>query len=136
MDRKYLLTGLGYGIIGLLLGIYMAASKNHGQFVTHAHILLVGFVVSFVYAVCHKLWLTGHDSKLVKVQYYAHQAGSLVLVVGLYMLYGGIGNEAVLGPVMGIASIAVLAGLVLMKVMIIKAGKATNAAAAVANPAA
>ncbi|MCW8195855.1 TonB-dependent receptor [Proteobacteria bacterium 005FR1] len=136
MDRKYLMTALGYGIVGLLLGIYMAASQNHGQFVTHAHILLVGFVVSFVYAVCHKLWLSGYDSTLVRAQYYAHQAGSLVLVAGLYMLYGGIGDEAVLGPVMGVASIAVLAGLVLMKLMIIKAGKATETAAPVAGPAA
>ena len=59
MDRKFVLTGLGYAILGLLLGIYMAASKNHGQLVAHAHIILVGFVVSFVYGVCHKLgWAT------------------------------------------------------------------------------
>lgn len=34
MDRSYLLTGLGYAIVGLLLGIHMAASKNHGQVVS------------------------------------------------------------------------------------------------------
>ena len=46
MDRKYVLTGLGYALLGLLLGIHMAATKNHGQLVTHAHIMLLGFVVS------------------------------------------------------------------------------------------
>lgn len=55
MDRKFILTAFGYAILGLALGIHMAASKDHGQFVTHAHIMLVGFVLSFIYGLCHKL---------------------------------------------------------------------------------
>ncbi len=46
MHRQYVITALGYGLLGLLLGIYMAHSQNHLQHVTHAHIMLIGFVVS------------------------------------------------------------------------------------------
>lgn len=42
MERKFVLTGLGYAILGLVLGLFMAASKNHQQLVTHAYIMLIG----------------------------------------------------------------------------------------------
>ena len=123
MDRKYVLTSLGYAIAGLLLGIYMAASQDHGQYVTHAHIMLLGFVVSFVYAALYKIWLNGYSSKLVSIQYLLHQVGTLVLLVGLFCLYGGFIAEEVLGPIMGVFSILVLLGMILMKAIFIKASK-------------
>ena len=121
MDRKYIMTSLGYGIIGLVLGIYMAASKNHGHMVTHAHIMLVGFVVSFIYALCFKLWLNNSESKLAKAQYYLHQVGSLGLVIGLYLMYGNYISLETLDPILAISSIAVLISMILMKVLFIKA---------------
>ena len=48
MSRRYLVWALCYAAIGMALGIYMAASHNHGELVTHAHVLLVGFVLSLV----------------------------------------------------------------------------------------
>lgn len=123
MDKKYVLTGLGYAIVGLLLGIYMAATKNHIQLVTHAHIMLLGFVVSFIYAVIHKLWLIGMSSKLAKVQFYCHQIGAFALFVGLFLLYGEFVADDKIGPFLGVASVVVFVGMVLMKVMFIKYGK-------------
>lgn len=123
MDRKYILTALGYALLGLALGIYMAASKNHSQLVTHAHIMLVGFVISFAYGIVHKLWINGQFGSLVKAQYYLHQLGTVILVVGLYLLYGALAPEAVVGPVLGIGSILVFVAMVLMKVLYIKASK-------------
>jgi hypothetical protein len=124
MDRKFLLTGLGYAILGLLLGLFMAASKNHQQLVTHAHIMLVGFFISIVYAVMHKLWLTDAADKLAKLQYLSHQLGAAGMTIGLFMLHGGIGPQKVIGPVLGIFSILVLVAMVLMKVMYLKSSKA------------
>lgn len=120
MDRKFVLTALGYAIAGLALGIYMASSKDHGQLVTHAHIMLVGFVVSFVYGLCHKLWLGNTESGLAQAQLYLHQAGSLVLFVGLFLLYGGFAADAAVGPVLGVASITVFVGMVLMTLLFVR----------------
>lgn len=121
MDKKYVTTALGYALLGILLGIYMAASKNHIQHVTHAHILLIGFVVSFIYAVIYKLWLMGDTGMLGKVQYWAHQSGTLVIIIGLFLLYGGYAPEPTLGPILGVASLAVFAGMLLMKIMYLRA---------------
>jgi len=129
MDRKFVLTGLGYAILGLMLGIYMAASKNHGHMVTHAHIMLVGFVVSFVYGLCHKLWLGNTTSRLAMIQFYVHQAGSAALFIGLLLLYGKFVSIDIIDPILAVASVIVFTGLLLMKVLFIQSGEKAPAAA-------
>lgn len=123
MDRKFVLTGLGYGILGLALGIYMAASKDHGELVTHAHIMLIGFVVSFIYGLCHKLWLHNTTSRLAVVQFYVHQAGAAVLLIGLFLLYGHFVTADRIEAVLSLGSVTVFIGLVMMKILFIRATK-------------
>jgi hypothetical protein len=113
-DRKFLLFALAYAIVGIVLGIYMASSQNHEQHVTHAHVLLLGFVMSFLYGVIHKLWLDASSPRLALVQLVAHQLGVLGMCAGLFLLYGGLLRSEQLEPVLGVASIAVLLGAVLM----------------------
>ena len=120
MDRKFILTAFGYAILGLVLGIYMAASKNHAQYVTHAHIMLIGFLLSFIYGLCHKLWLNNSTSRLAVVQFYVHQAGTAIILLGLFLVYGQFVPLDTIDPVMAIASIAVLVGVILMKVEFIR----------------
>ncbi|UTA46993.1 TonB-dependent receptor [Simiduia sp. 21SJ11W-1] len=123
MERKYLLTAFGYGILGLVLGIYMAATKNHGQLVTHAHIMLLGFVVTFVYAVVGKLWPVDSTSLMARIQFYSHQLATPVLILGLFLMYGGLAPAPVVGALLAVSSLVVLLSFILMKVMIIKALK-------------
>lgn len=125
MDKKFVLTGLGYAIIGLALGIFMAASKDHGHLVTHAHIMLIGFVVSFIYGLCHKLWLNNIVTKLSQVQFYVHQLGTLGVVIGLFLYYGKFVSLETIDPFLAVSSIAVFIGMVLMKVLFIKTMKNT-----------
>lgn len=120
MDRKYPIAALAYALIGLALGIYMASSHNHVHRVTHAHILLVGFVLSFVYGIIHKLWIVRTSTLLSMAQFMFHQLGAAVLLAGLFLLYGNILPESMIGPFMGIASICVLIGMALMLVMVLK----------------
>lgn len=129
MDRKFLLTAFGWAIIGMALGIYMASTQQLVQVVTHAHILLIGFVVSFVYALCHKLWLPRPAPKLAQTQFYLHQIASLVIFVGLFLIYGRLAPDNVVGPILSLASLALLIGVVLMKIMLIQATRSPSAAA-------
>ena len=122
-DRTYLICALSYAAAGMGLGIYMGMSGNHAQFVTHAHIMLVGFVSSLIYAVIHRLWLPAPSRALATTQFVLHQAGALVMFAGLLLLYGRAASEDRLGPVMGAASIAVILGVLLMLVMVLKSGR-------------
>lgn len=121
MDRKFAITGLIYASLGMILGVYMAATHNHVQHVTHAHIMLLGFVVTFVYAVCHKLWLHDLYPKLARVQFYCHQFGSLLLLSGLYLLYGAIVPPEKLEPLLSVGSLASLLALLIMVFLLIRA---------------
>lgn len=119
-DRKYLVWALGYAAIGMCLGIFMAASHNHAQHVTHAHILLVGFVLSLGYGIIHKLWLGHSNPFIARIQFIVHQAAAVTMFTGLLLLYGNILPEPQLDPIIGIASITVLVGALLMLYMVLK----------------
>lgn len=119
MDRVFLITALVYAIAGMSLGIMMAMSKDHGQLVTHAHILLVGFVVSFIYALCHKLWLGKNNTHLSMAQCVLHQLGALFMSTGLFLLYGNHVAIDKVDPLLGASSIAVLLAALLMLVMLV-----------------
>jgi hypothetical protein len=123
MDRKFVLTALSYAVVGLSLGIYMAASNDHSQLVDHAHIMLVGFVLSFIYALCHRLWLGNPRSGLAVAQFYIHQVGAFFIAIGLFLLYGRLAPRELLDPLLGVASVAVLIGVILMTVLFVKAPK-------------
>jgi hypothetical protein len=120
-DRKYLVCALLFMIAGLTLGIYMAATQNHGELVAHAHILLIGFVVSFIYGIIHKLWLVQPNPVIANIQFVVHLAAALVLSVGLTLLYGGVVPAERLEAVMTIGSLSVLVGAVLMLYLVLTA---------------
>lgn len=122
-DRKYLVCGLTYAIAGMGLGMQMAASHNHEQHVTHAHLLLVGFVTSLIYGIIHKLWINEATPGLAKAQFIAHHAGTITMIVGLFLLFQRSLPEQQLGPILGIASATVMAGALMMLWMVIKSGK-------------
>ena len=120
MDRKFVAAGLGFGLLGLILGIVMGASHNHTQLATHAHLMLAGMVLSFIYGVCHKLWLTNPHSGMASLQFYLHIIGTLVLTGCLFAVYGGHAAPSTLEPLLIISSLSILIALILMKVMFIK----------------
>jgi len=127
MDRKFVLSAFGYAVIGLLLGIYMAASKDHGQLVTHAHIMLVGFVVSFIYGLCHKLWISNSGSTLAQVQFYTHHVATVFLIIGLFLFYGNFVALETIDPYLAVASIVVLIGLIMMTIILVQSKEKTAA---------
>lgn len=126
-DRNYLVWALIYAALGMGLGIYMGASRNHGQFITHTHILLVGFVTSVIYAVIHRLWLTAPSRALATIQFVLHQAGCLAMFTGLLLIYGHAAPEERVAPLMGPATVAVILGALLMLVMVLRSETAKPA---------
>jgi hypothetical protein len=126
LERSFLALGLAYGALGMSLGIYMAATQDHGQMVTHAHLLLVGFLLSVIYAIIHRLWLNQPGKWLAGVQFIAHHLGVVTMVGGLFMLYGGHLPHESLEPVLASASISVLVALLLMLAMVIGLGSSAT----------
>jgi hypothetical protein len=122
-DRRFLIWALCYAAVGLSLGLYMGASQNHGELTTHAHILLIGFVLSLVYGIIHKLWLDKPNRTVANTQFAVHQAAAVTVSVCLFLLYGGMAPEATLSPILGIASTGVLLAMLLMLYMVVRFGR-------------
>jgi len=127
-DKKYLVWALGYLIAGMGLGLYMAASRNHALLVAHAHILMVGFAVSFIYGIIHRLWLQQPGRTLATVQIVLHQAATLAMCTGLLLLYGGVLPESTLAPLLGAGSVGVLLAALLMIWLVRQSGRAAPVA--------
>lgn len=123
ISRWHVMFGLGFAVLGMALGIYMAISKNHGQHVTHAHVLLLGFVVSVLYGAIYRLWLAAASARLATIQTGLHQVGSVLIVSGLFLLFSGTATEDALGPLLGGGSIAAISSAVLMLYQFVRAGQ-------------
>lgn len=130
ISRWNVMFGLGFAVLGMALGITMAISKNHGQLVTHAHVMLLGFVVSVLYGAIYRLWLPTASARLAMIQTGLHQVGSVLIVTGLYLLYGGAATEDALGPLLGPGSIAAISSAVLMLYQVVRAGQPQSTASA------
>ncbi len=131
-QRVHLVAGLGYAALGIILGMHMAATHDHGQSIAHDHLLLVGFLLSLSYAIIHRLWLVQPRQGLAVAQCLVHHVGTLALVTGLFLLYGGHQPLERLEPLLGSASFLVLLALILMMVMVL-ASRARPAASPAAE---
>lgn len=126
LDRRYLAWALVYAAVGMGLGIFMAASEDFSQKEAHTHLLLVGFVLSLGYGLIHRLWIEQAQPKLANAQFIAHQAGAIFMCLGLFLLYGKIAPANLLTPILGVSSLAVLVGTLLMLYMVLKANTARS----------
>lgn len=126
LDKQYLVCALVYAAVGMGLGVVMAASHDHAQFITHTHVLLVGFVTSLLYAVVHRLWLPTAARTLSKLQFFTHQAGALIMMLGLGIMFGSPVHVHEVEPILAAGSIAVLVGALLMLLLVARQGRAPS----------
>ena len=122
LDKKYLVWSLSFATVGLGLGIFMAATNNHSELVAHAHILMIGFVISFIYGMIHKLWLVQPNRALANFQFWLHQIAAITISVCLTLLYGNLVEGSKLEPILSVAALGILLAMLLMVYMVLKFG--------------
>tara|TARA_R110002096_G_scaffold80208_5_gene188098 strand:- start:1059 stop:1433 length:375 start_codon:yes stop_codon:yes gene_type:complete len=113
VDRLFLVLGLLWFLGGMALGMMMGESGDHGQLPTHAHAMLVGGVLSVLWALIYRSWSIPQGI-VSWVHLVVHHAGAAVMVYALYGLYGGIGDPAQLGPIIGMGGMVVILSVLLM----------------------
>lgn len=106
-----------YGLIGMVLGIKMAASDDHTQMPTHAHLMLLGWVSMAIFAIAYRLWTELSETRLAKMHYYLHQLGVLGIVTGLYLKmsssdFSGVEGLLAISSILTIFSFAIFSYLV------------------------
>jgi cbb3-type cytochrome oxidase subunit 1 len=116
--RNFFTLAVIYAVVGMLLGLSMAMSQDHTQTPTHAHIMVLGWVTSSVFAFFYHLVPAARNSKLAVIHFWLSATASIGMVIGLYVLYGG--NPSI-EPVLGIFAIAFIVATVLFAYIALRA---------------
>ncbi len=113
IDRLFILTGLVFLLIGMLLGLKMSMTQNFSLHGLHAHLNLLGFVLMTLFGLCYHLWPKMREGKLATVHYLLHTisvAGGLTL---LYFLLSNMELAPKIGPVMDMTVAGTVVGVIL-----------------------
>jgi hypothetical protein len=78
-----------YALIGMGLGIFMAASGDHGQAPTHAHINLVGWASMGLFGLVYRAWPSLAEGLWPKLHFWSWNLGVVLMIIGLFGLFAG-----------------------------------------------
>lgn len=84
----YFRAAVIYALVAMALGIFMAASGDHNQMPTHAHINLVGWVTIFLYGAFLKIH-PGASQRLGAILWWIANTGAIIMLTGVYIIYSG-----------------------------------------------
>lgn len=120
IDRLFFATAMVFALIGMGLGRYMGLSGRHGQHVTHAHILLVGLVISLIHATTHRLWFHDAPAGWSRLHYGLHMLGAAGMAAGLWAMFAGVVAWAHAGPFLGLSVLLVMAAIAMPPLRILR----------------
>ncbi len=102
-------------IIGVIMGLHMGISGDHTPFPAHAHLNLLGWVSSAIFAIYYALNPAKAVGRLPMWQFAIFTLGLVVMIPALYFM--ALGNAA-LEPLVGIGSFIVFAGVLLFAAVV------------------
>jgi hypothetical protein len=118
VSKAFFLCAVVYGICGMSLGIFMGASQDHTLMPVHAHVNLLGWVSLAIMGTFYALVGDRAPPKLAWVNFALSNVG-LLLVGPLLARLLLTGDKAVI-PLMGIGEIALVLGMVVFAIVILK----------------
>ena len=77
------------GIVGMTIGIIMAATNNHSVFPAHAHLNLLGWVSLFLIGIFYRLHPSLDTSRLALTHVVIWIGGTIILTCGVAAIYLG-----------------------------------------------
>jgi len=111
-------TAVILGLIGIVMGIVMAASHDHSVMPAHAHLNLLGWVSLFLFGIYYRLHPTIDSSRLALAQVVVWTLGTVVLTVGVAALNLG---KTRAEPIAVAGSLLILADMALFAVLVFRA---------------
>ena len=113
VSRNFLLAGSAFLIVGLVIGMYMGGSGDHALAASHAHINLLGFVLSVLFALTYKAYPAMNEGRLARYHFWLHLVGALLVNALLFLLLDGVISEAAMVPLAPVSELLILIGVVL-----------------------
>ena len=108
MGLKFIRLAALYAIIGIGLGIHMAASHHFDQRDTHAHANLLGWVTMALFGLIYTAYPALEKHVLAKLHFWLYNLGLPITLFGVASIYAG--NTGMGEPLAGIGSMLIAAG--------------------------
>jgi len=107
-----------YGLLGMVLGIVMASSGDHGQAPTHTHINLLGWASMGLFGLAYRAWPELNTGIWPKIHFWGWNLGALGMVLGLFLMFSGRMQFVMLTA---ISSVLILLSMLVFAVVIFRA---------------
>lgn len=118
ISQWFLRFGVLFGLGGMGLGIYMAATHDHVLAPVHAHVNLLGWVSMFLAGLFYSL-RSDLDGKMARIHFALALIGLLILTPGLTGVM--LGETSWGEPVSAIGSIITLTSMVVFAFVVLTA---------------
>jgi hypothetical protein len=118
ISDRFLQLGVLFALCGMGLGVWMGMTENFTLTPVHAHINLLGWVSMLLYGLFYRVVPQAAQGALPAVHFWLSLLGLLAMIPTLALFL--LGNPAFAMP-LGLASLAVWAGMLLFAVIVFKA---------------
>ena len=122
ISRAFFILGAIWILVGIPIGMYMGPSQDLALVPLHAHINLVGFVLSTLFGLVYHARPVMAQHLLGRAHFWLHLVGGLILLPVLYLMLSGRMSEAAAGPIMAAGEGLILLGLIGYLVNLIRNG--------------
>lgn len=109
IDEYYIMAGLAWLIAGMVFGMWLGASNHLGFANSHAHMALVGFVVSTLFGMTYRFFPAMKISRIAALQFVVYEVGAILLVLGKLKVDAGGGDQVV-----AVGSIVTVVGVIMI----------------------
>ena len=113
MAIRFIRIAVIYLICGVGLGLYMGMTTQFTLTPVHAHFNLLGWASLALCGLVYAAFPAAAETRLAKWHFWLHNLGLPPLMIALALMLGG---NAAMGPVVGIFSMVVAAGVALFAV--------------------
>jgi len=109
MGNRFLRLGVVYILLGVSLGIFMAASHDYTLKPVHAHLNLLGWASMALFGLWYRSAPAAARTRLAKVHFWIHNVALPVQMLALAVFVGG---NSTIEPVLALSSAMIGVGLI------------------------
>ncbi len=113
LTRNYILLGLVWLVAGMIFGTWLGATNQTNYTNSHAHMNLLGFVVSVLFGLIHWAYPNLSKSRFANPQFLIYEIGALILVIGKIM----VDTNGAENPALIVGALVTIIGAALMLVL-------------------
>jgi hypothetical protein len=110
MAIRFIKIAVIYLVLGVALGLYMGMTTQFTLTPVHAHFNLLGWASLALCGLVYAAFPAAAETRLAKWHFWLHNLGLPPLMIALALMLTG---HAAMGPVVGVLSMVVAAGILL-----------------------